>query len=412
MRILDAFRIALDALSANRLRSALTVLGLVIGVGAVIALMAVGRGSEAAVTERIQSLGSNLLFVRGGVSTSGRLRGGFGSNPTLNVSDVEAITEVLEGQALVAPETSSRSQIVAGSENVSARVYGVTPDYEAVRNFTVADGEFVTDRQVQGRSMVAVLGSGVVETLYGEQDPIGDRIRLDGKPFTVIGVLESKGGSGFGFEDDLVLVPLSTAQLRLGAGRVVRGQQGVAQINVQAIDEDEIDGVIAQITEILRREHRIVGDDDFSITNQQDTLAAFQEVTATFTVFLGAIAGISLLVGGIGVMNIMLVSVTERTREIGIRKAIGARRRDLLLQFLLEASLLSLVGGAVGVLAGWGMGEAMGRLEMNGQRIQALVQGDIVVLALAVSIAIGLFFGIYPAMRAARLDPIVALRHE
>ena len=170
--------------------------------------------------------------------------------------------------------------------------------------------------------------------------------------------------------------------------------------------------MIAQITEVLRREHRIVGDDDFSITNQQDTLAAFQEVTATFTVFLGAIAGISLLVGGIGVMNIMLVSVTERTREIGIRKAIGARRRDLLLQFLLEASLLSLVGGAVGVLAGWGMGVAMGRLELNGQRIQALVQGDIVVLALAVSIAIGLFFGIYPAMRAARLDPIVALRHE
>jgi putative ABC transport system permease protein len=414
MTIFDAFRIALEALSANRMRSALTVLGLVIGVGAVIALMAMGRGSEAAVTSRIQSLGSDLLFVRSNASRDGRVSQGFGSGSTLNIKDAEALADAFaeSGRAMVAPEVGSRAQIVAGRENVRARITGVTPEYEFVRNFGVSDGEFVSQNHVDRRAMVAILGSAVAETLFGNESPVGERVRIDGKPFTVIGVLESKGSTGLGFEDDLVMAPITTVQQRLSRGRTVRGSPRVSSINVQAANSEVLDEVMEEIAAVLRREHRILGDDDFSITSQEETLAAFREVTATFTIFLGAIAGISLLVGGIGVMNIMLVSVTERTREIGIRKAIGARQRDVLMQFLLEASLLSLVGGGVGVLAGWGMGKAMGYMELNGQRIETLIQADIVFLALAVSVAIGLFFGIYPAMRASRLDPIEALRHE
>ena len=414
MNLLASFAVALDGLAANKMRSALTVLGIVIGVAAVIALMAVGKGAQASVTGRIQGLGTNLLFVRPGAATEGGVRGAQGSAPTLTLEDAEALASPsgAPAVALVAPEVSAGGQVIAEGVNLNTRVLGVTPEYGEVRNFVVADGEFIARSHVEARSLVAVLGAKVARDLFGEDSPIGRTLRLNRQQYRVIGVLEAKGGTGFGSQDDVVVLPITTVQTRLQAQRTARGSRNVQSINVQMASAEVKNEAVEQISTILRERHRLSGQDDFTITSQEDTVQALNQVTGVFTAFLGSIAGISLLVGGIGIMNIMLVSVTERTREIGIRKAVGAKRRDILGQFLVEATFLSATGGLVGIGLGWGLSRLASGINIQGTPLQAVVSPDVVVLAFGVSVAIGLFFGIYPAMRASRLDPIEALRYE
>ncbi|MCZ6867257.1 MAG: ABC transporter permease, partial [Chloroflexi bacterium] len=314
--------------------------------------------------------------------------------------------------AAVAPELGTTGLVVAGRENTTTQIVGVTPQYESVRNFSVGSGQFISSSQVDNRSEVAVLGSQVSETLYGLRDPVGQTIRINGRQFTIIGVLESRGGTALGNQDNQVLVPITTAYYRLASQRTTQGDISVQSISVEVTGEEAIDDALQQISTVLRLRHRITGENDFIITSQQDVIETLEETTETFVVFLGAIAGISLLVGGIGIMNIMLVSVTERTREIGIRKAVGAKRRNILFQFVAEATLLSLGGGGIGVVVGLVLSELLDGRTLGGQSFQTAFSGDIAVLALLVSVAIGLFFGIYPAMRAARLHPIDALRYE
>ena len=406
---------ALSSLAVNKLRAGLTLLGIVIGITAVITLMAIGQGVQQSITQRIESLGTNLLFVRPGESNQGGVFGGQGSASTLTMEDAIAIQDPVftPSVAAVAPELSTTGQIVAGRSNTSTRVYGVTPEYLKARNFDLSSGEFVTPGHVDSASLVAVLGSEVADTLFGNREPTGQTVRINGRQFEVIGVLESKGGNRFFSLDDQVLVPITTAHHRLSSQRTAQGAFNVQTINVQVADLDRMDSAIREVATVLRLRHRITGEDDFSITSQQETIETLQETTGTFVVFLGAIASISLLVGGIGIMNIMLVSVTERTREIGIRKAMGAKHRDILLQFVAEATLLSLGGGGVGVLTGILLSWALnGRSLLGGQPTQTVFSSEVAVMALAVSAGIGLFFGIYPAMRAARLHPIEALRSE
>jgi putative ABC transport system permease protein len=414
MNAAQTVRTALAALTANKMRSSLTVLGVIIGVTAVISLMSIGRGSQAAITSNIESLGSNLLFVRPGASTEAGVRGAQGSAISLTLEDAEALADrqLAPAVAGVAPQVQTFAQVVAGKKNTRTQVLGVTPEYQSVRNFPVATGVFISSSQVKSSSMVAVLGSNVAETLFGQMSPVGQSIKINGRQFKVIGVLQSKGGTGFGMTDDVVLAPITTVQKRLSSQRTAAGQQSVQTINVQAASAKETDAAIQQIASILRQRHRIVGEDDFTISSQQETIDALQQSTQVWVVFLGAIAGISLLVGGIGIMNIMLVSVTERTREIGVRKAVGAKRRDILLQFLVEAALLSLTGGGIGVLVGWGVSHFVSGLNLGGQAIRTVVSADTVILAVSVSAAIGILFGLYPAYRAARLNPIEALRYE
>ncbi|MDY6910865.1 MAG: ABC transporter permease, partial [Chloroflexota bacterium] len=357
----------------------------------------------------------NLLFVRPGAASTGMVRSAQGSAATLTLEDAEAIANPsnVPSAELVAPEISTWIQVVTGSENVTTQILGVTAEYEEVRNYKVAEGSFITEHNEQARSMVCVLGSNVAEDLFGGLDPIGQRVKIIRRQFQVIGVLESKGGTGFGSQDDIVVVPITTAMYRLMPQRTSSGGHRVSLINVQAVDEDSIDAATEQITGLLRERHRITGEDDFTITSQQDILETMQEVTGVMTILLGSIAGIALLVGGIGIMNIMLVSVTERTREIGIRKAVGAKRRDILMQFLIESAVLSLSGGIVGLLIGWGFSRLISGINMgDGQSLTTVVSPDIVILAVGVAVGIGLFFGSWPAVRAARLNPIDALRYE
>lgn len=409
------FRIALASLGANKLRAGLTLLGIVIGVAAVISLMAIGQGVQETITSRIQTLGTNLLFVRPGGSTLGGVSQGLGSASTLTLEDAYALVDPVFAPSVsaVAPELRTSGQVVAGRNNTSTRVVGVTPEYEFVRNFPVSSGQFITQGQVDTYAQVAVLGASVSETLFGFRDPVGQKIRINRRQFEVIGVLESKGGGFLGNLDDQLLVPVTTAYYRLSSQRTAQGDVNIDSINVQVPDLEVMDAALREVVTVLRLRHRITGEDDFTVTSQQEAIETLEETTNTFVIFLGAIAGISLLVGGIGIMNIMLVSVTERTREIGIRKAMGAKRRDILLQFVTEATLLSLGGGVFGVLLGLLISWTLdGRTLLGNQPTQTAFSGDIALLALAVSAAIGLFFGIYPAVRAARLHPIDALRYE
>jgi putative ABC transport system permease protein len=377
--------------------------------------MSIGRGVQASITSNLESLGTNLLFVRPGETIERGVSSGLGSAATLTLEDAYALLDPIfaPSVAAVAPELSAPGQVVAGRNNTFTQIVGVTPEYELVRNFPVSSGQFIAQGHLDDNSQVAVLGAGVAETLFGLRDPVGATVRINGRQFQVIGVLESKGGGFLGVLDDQVLVPITTAYYRLTSERTAQGSIGVNAINVQTNSVDVMDAAIQEVATVLRLRHRIIGEDDFTITSQQETIETLQETTNSFVMFLGAIAGISLLVGGIGIMNIMLVSVTERTREIGIRKAMGAKRRDILFQFVSEATFLSLGGGGVGVLLGLLLSWALnGRSLLGGQPSQTAFTGDIAVLALVVSAAIGLFFGIYPAMRAARLHPIDALRHE
>jgi len=412
MSLAKTLRTALTALTTNKMRSALTVLGIIIGVTAVISLMSIGQGSQAAITSRIESLGTNLLYVRAGASSQGIVRGAQGSANTLTMADAEAIAE-LSSVAAVAPQVGTFTQVVAGSENTNTQILGVTPEYSSVRNYQVADGEFISDAQVEAKSLVVVLGSNVAETLFGETSPVGQYIKINGRQFKVIGVLESKGSTGLGSQDDIVLAPITTVQYRLSSSQTVSGQKTVQTIYVQVVNVKQTDTAIQQITSILEQRHNITnGEDDFTITSQQETIDTLKESTQVWVILLGAIAGISLLVGGIGIMNIMLVSVTERTREIGIRKALGAKRRDILLQFLVEAASMSLIGGAIGVFVGWGFSALISGMSLGGTTIETVMSVNIPILAVSVAAAIGIIFGLYPAYRAARLNPIEALRYE
>ncbi len=394
---------SLSSLGSNKLRTVLALLGIVIGVAAVISTMSVGRGAQEAVISNIESLGTNLLFVRPSEADS-----------TLTLEDAYALMDPVftPSVAAVAPEVGTSGQIVAGRENTFTQITGVTPEYEFVRNFPVASGQFISAVHVENRSDVAVLGSEVAETLFGFRDPVGQTVRINGRRFTVIGVLESQGGGFQGLLGDRVFVPITIAYYRLASERTVQGDIVVNSINVEVASLDDMESAEREIRTALRLRHRLNDEDDFTISSQQETIETLEETTNTFVVFLAAIAGISLLVGGIGIMNIMLVSVTERTREIGIRKAMGAKRRDIQSQFVAEASLLSLGGGGVGVLLGMGVSSLLDGRSLGGQTFQTAFSADIAVLALIVSVAIGLFFGIYPAVRAARLHPVEALRYE
>jgi putative ABC transport system permease protein len=418
MTLLDSLRIALRGLSANKMRTSLTMLGIVIGVAAVIALMSVGKGAQEAVVSQIQGMGTNLLFVSPGSTQTGGVSSAAGSASTLTYEDAMAVAASIPLVSGVAPEAYTTAQAVVGPVNVRTRVTGTTPDYPQVRNFGVAQGEFFTQQQVDARAMVAVLGSQTAENLFGESSPIGQNVRITttqasgtGFTFKVIGVMESKGAQASGNQDDVIFLPITTLQQRLFSERSTGGGRTVQMINVQVVSEKSMDEAVQQIGELLRQRHRVI-EDDFLIRSQEDMLSTATEVSGALTLLLGAIAGISLVVGGIGIMNIMLVSVTERTREIGIRKAVGARRRDVLSQFMVEAVLVSVVGGVIGIALGVGFSQLISGVSVAGQVLRTVVAPEAVLLAFAVSVAIGVFFGIYPATRAASLNPIEALRYE
>ena len=414
MNFFTTFFTALDALNSNKLRSGLTLLGIIIGVSAVITLMAIGRGAQESITSRIESLGTNLLFIRAGATNSFGFSGAQGSAANLTLEDSQALIDPILAPSVVsvAPETQLRGQLVYQRENSNTRLLGITPEYLPVRSFEVEKGQSITSTHINMAAQVIILGPDVVEDLFGLREPIGQTIRVNGRDFEVIGVMKSKGSGGFGNQDDQAYVPISTAYYRLGTQRTPQGEISVQVVNVQVRDDDVTDAAVDEITSILRLRHRITDEDDFTITNQQETIEALEETTNTFVVFLGAIASISLLVGGIGIMNIMLVSVTERTREIGIRKAMGAKRNDILSQFLVEAVLLSLTGGFLGVALGLGLTQVLDGIKLGTTTFNTSFSTNIALLSMAVSGGIGLFFGIYPAMQAAKLHPIEALRHE
>ncbi|MAF84999.1 MAG: hypothetical protein CL875_00715 [Dehalococcoidales bacterium] len=415
MKLIDFFVIAIRALSANKLRSSLTMLGIIIGVGAVITLMSVGRGAEASVTSTFEQMGTNVLNV---VPRSPEVEGFAGLSPrfaapTLTLDDAEALGHI-RSAAAVLPVNENFVQVTADGESKTAMIHGSTPEYLEVYNHSLALGQFIVDRDVASRDRVAVLGSEVAEDLFGFDNPIEQRVKMKGQRFTVIGVLEPKGGAMMGVSlDNIVVTPITTFQTRLFPQRTASGEDAVASISIKVASADAIDGVTEDAEAILKKRHRIADDEknDFAIVSQEQVLGFVTQVTGVFTIFLGAIASISLLVASIGIMNIMLVSVTERTREIGVRKAVGAKRRDILLQFLLEAAMLSFVGGGIGVTGGWVLSRLISRVDVGGMTIHAVVSPDIVILAISVSVFIGLASGIYPAMRAARLNPIDALHY-
>ncbi|TEU20135.1 MAG: FtsX-like permease family protein [Anaerolineales bacterium] len=410
MNIIQSIRVALQGLTANKLRSSLTMLGIIIGVAAVIALVSVGQGAQAAVTQRFQSLGSNLLVISPGAAFSGRVSQGAASAQSLTNEDAQAIAQLATLVEAIAPEYSTRAQVVYGNKNTQTNALGVTPEYLTVRNWQVARGRFIDRQDVESLAKVCALGSTVVEDLFGGNylDPVGKTIKINRQNYQVVGVMASKGQTGFTNEDDQVFIPLSTAQVKFGGA----GNTSLGAINAQVVSAEMMDFAQAELTAILRARHGLSPSqsDDFTVRSQVQIMEMVQQTTGTFTILLGSIAAISLMVGGIGIMNIMLVSVTERTREIGIRKAVGAKRRDILMQFLVEAVVLSGMGGVAGVLVGWGSAQLLSRLAS--ELLSTLVTPGSVIMALGVSVAIGLFFGIYPANRAARLNPIEALRHE
>ncbi len=399
---------ALESLNANKLRSGLTILGIVIGVAAVIAMLGVGRGAQDTITGSISGIGTNLLFVISGGSEDIR-------NPKpLTLSDAAAIADPFQAPSVeaVAPAVQGSAVLTANGEQMQVSVTGTTPEYFIMRNYTLLEGEFFTEEDRLGYASVVVIGPDVADKLFGHRDGlIGETLRINNQPFRILGVLEPRGGGMMGSQDADVILPLETAQTRILQRN---DRQRVRLILVQAVSVEAIPRATDEISQILRQRHNTpIGADDFTIFSQQDFISVAKTVTNVLTIFLGGIAGISLLVGGIGIMNIMLVSVTERTREIGLRKALGARKRDILIQFLTESSLLSLIGGLVGIAFGWLIAFVVGRIAAGaGTQLTPSIGLDSILLATLFSAAVGLFFGIYPANRAANLEPVEALRYE
>jgi len=393
----------------HKLRSFLTMLGIVIGIASVITLMSIGRGATASILANIESMGSDLVTISPGAFTFGGVRGAAGGTTALTMEDAEAISQQVPYISSVAPSYSSNLQLVVGGENMNAQVTGVTPEYWEVQNLEVANGAFFTEYDYQRGTKLAVLGSNVKEMLFGDADSVGQQMRMGSIIVRVVGVLDSKGGM-WGSPDDGILIPLTALQQTVAQPRTAQGERVVSSIALTVSDEEQADYVVEEITSLLRSRHQLgsLDDDDFSIISMEEISSMLSEATGTMTLLLGAIAGISLLVGGIGVMNIMLVSVLERTREIGIRKALGARERDIWGQFLIEAAFLTFAGGIIGVIVGW---VVCFFIDYSGL-MTPVVTADIVILAVSVSVGIGLFFGFYPAWQASRLNPIEALRSE
>lgn len=401
----ESVLIALDGLKANKLRSFLTMLGIIIGVGAVIAMVSIGMGVRQKVETSIAGLGSNLIIVMPGATTPSGVRLAAGSSTTLTNADALAISREIDGVSAVAPAVNRSYQLIYGNQNWTTNVLGTTPEYLDVRNFAIATGTVFTTKDIETRARVAIIGKTVADNLFGDVTPLGQTIRINKAPFRVIGVLESKGQSSMGQDqDDIVIVPLTTAQERL------LGVTYLNNISVQAESPEVIDQVQDDITALLRSRHRLPPGlpDNFTVRNLAAVMATAQETTGTITLLLGNIAAISLVVGGIGIMNIMLVSVTERTREIGIRKALGATYRNILLQFLIEAVVIGVTGGLIGVIIGLLGSSAISFFA----GWNTLVSPLSIAIAFIFSVLIGLFFGLYPARKAALLDPIDALRYE
>ncbi len=407
MTTLDILQETYSALSANKVRSGLTVLGIIIGISSVIAMVAIGQGAQGSIQSSIQSIGSNLIIVSPGVQRGpgSQISGGQGSARSLTQEDADAITSEISLASAVSPELSGRYQVISKGKNTNTSVLGSTPSYPIVRNVEMDEGNFITEQNLRSLSKVAVIGPTVRIDLFGEgADVIGQSVRIKGLEFKIIGVTKAKGGTGFSNQDDMIFIPLTSAQ------KFLAGDDYVTSISVQAKDADSMSAVQQSITDLLLVKHNIKDPAlaDFSTFNQADIVAAASSVTQTFTILLGAVAGISLLVGGIGIMNMMLTTVTERTREIGLRKAIGAKRHDINVQFLVEAILLTFTGGVIGVILGWVVSFTISYFGI----LQTSVSTGSVILAFGVSAFIGIVFGYYPARRASRLNPIQALRYE
>ena len=402
MRLLNTVLVALRALRRNAMRSILTALGIIIGVAAVIAMVSIGNGAKSQVEASIASLGQNIVSVFPGSMNSGGMRGGWGSASTLTVEDAVAIRNEIAGAIAVSPEVRDRIQILANGLNWNSQISGVDTTILDIRAWTLAEGDFFSEADVRAGAKVCVIGKTVAQQLFADSDPVGQTVRLRNVPFRIVGVLGGKGFNFFGQDqDDIVMIPY-TSHLRLIARR-----PNINNILIQAVSPEQMARIQQDVTDLLQQ-RRNGREPDFTVRNQLELAEAATATTKTMTVLLGAIAGVSLIVGGIGIMNIMLVSVTERTREIGIRLAVGAHGRDVLLQFLTEAIILSIMGGTLGILLGVGASQLISQL--NGWPV--LVSTNAVVGAFAFSAAIGVFFGFYPARKAAELDPIDALRYE
>lgn len=405
MLFTELMKMAWRSLAANKLRTFLTMLGVIIGVTSVIALVSVGMGVKKNVVDSISRLGSNMLIVMAGSSNRGGMRGAAGSITTLTYADAEAIKDKIKNIDHVSPTVQGSYQIVYGHENWNSTVTGVIPEYVAIQSLTLNSGLFFSEHDVDVRNRVAVIGSTVAANLFGSVNPVGKKIRIGNAPYTIIGVLASKGQSTGGQDqDDVVLIPLTTAQERLIGITYVRS------INVQVSDADKMDEVQSNIEKLLRQRHRIRAgtEDDFNVRNMTSIMETMTSTTTMITLLLGAIAGISLIVGGVGIMNITLASVTERTREIGIRKAIGATYSNIMLQFLIESTMISIIGGAVGIVIGIGAAQAISKFGS----FTTVISGFSIAASFGFALFVGIFFGMLPARKAARLDPIEALRYE
>ncbi len=396
---------ALTSLYANKMRSLLTMLGIIIGVAAVIALVSVGMGVRSNVTSSIASLGSNMLIVSPGSSNRGGVRGAAGSMQTLKYDDAEAIKNKIKNIDYVSPSVSSSYQIVYGNNNWKTTVQGVTPEFMSIRSLSVSNGSFVSVNDMNKRSRVAVIGTTVAANLFAKENPVGKNIRINNQPYKVIGLLTSKGQSSMGQDqDDMVYVPITTAQERM------LGITYIQSINIQVSDQNYMDQVQSEVETLLRTRHHLVGnkENDFNVRNLTSLMETVNQSTAMLTMLLGAIAGISLIVGGIGIMNIMMVSVTERTREIGIRKALGATFMNIMTQFLIESMVIGIIGGLIGIVIGCGVSQLIAKVG----NFTTVITLTPILISFLFSVGIGLFFGIYPARKAAKLDPIEALRYE
>jgi putative ABC transport system permease protein len=409
MKIVKLLPQVASSLTANKLRTGLTMLGIIIGVAAVIAMLAIGNGAKASIVSSIESAGTNLVYI------TSYSAGGARNLTPLTLADAEAIAApgAAPSVAAVAPSVTASYTVTFSDQTSSASIYGVTPDYETVRKVSLTDGSFITQEQVDNRSTVAVIGVGIADDLFNTRENLlGNKIRIDDMVYTVIGVLKEAGGSFAGSEDNQIYIPLTTAQSRLVSRSSVKN--AVSTISVSAVSTDSVDAAISEITTILRTRHKISGDtNDFRVLSQESMTEMASSITGVLTLFLGGIGGISLLVGGIGIMNIMLVSVIERTREIGLRKAVGARKRDILSQFLIESLIIGVSGGLVGILLGAVISFLIGKIAAaSSTSLNPVVSIGSILLATIFSIAVGLIFGLYPANRAANLEPVEALRSE